>query len=148
MKSVPLLLTAALLAGCASTAGSRDDLARYGTAPSEEDLYQMMSRYRDTLPPTRYVSYRDKGYQDSVKKVSYTDEQGRPQYAWEYGFEVAAYDTADQAPIDWTPRRVIFFNGRAIRIMDQAGNPLHLESRPQPPASVVPTPTPSFSPRR
>ncbi|HYG45066.1 MAG TPA: hypothetical protein VEA17_19270 [Bordetella sp.] len=155
MKSVPLLLMTALLAGCASTAGSRDDLARYGTAPSDEDLYQLMSQYRDTLPATRYVSYRDKGYADSVRKISYTDQQGQPQYGWQYEFEVATYDTVDQAPADWTPRRVIFFNGRPLRLVDQAGNPIRLESGTPPPATTtttttIPTPTPSSTsnPRR
>ncbi|MBV7486061.1 hypothetical protein [Bordetella sp. BOR01] len=152
MKSVPFLLMTALLAGCASTAGSRDDLARYGTAPSEDDLYQMMSQYRDTLPPTRYVSYRDKGYADSVKKVSYTDEQGQFQHGWEYDFEVASYDTMDKASADWSPRRVIFFNGRPLRIVDQAGSPIRLESQapPSTTTTITPTPTPSSTsnPRR
>jgi len=143
MKNVPILLTAALLAGCASTAGSPDELARYGTPPSEQDLYQLMSQYRDTLPATRYVSYRDKGYQDSVKKTRYTNEQGQPQYGWEYDFEVAAYDAVNQDPVAWSPRRAIFFNGRPIRVEDWSGNPVQLGSPAAPAPAAVPTSTPS-----
>src|SRR3546814_2992460 len=129
MKSVPILLTAALRAGCASTAGSPDDLARYGTAPSEQDLYQLMSQYRDTLPATRYVSYRDKGYQNSVKKTRYTDEQGQPQYGWEYDFEVAAYDAVNQNPRGWTSRRVILLNGGHIRVEEGSGKMVRIDSQ-------------------
>ncbi|MBO9353761.1 hypothetical protein GG851_07120 [Bordetella petrii] len=143
MKSVPILLTAALLAGCASTAGSPDQLARYGTAPSEQDLYELMSDYRDTLPATRYVSYRDKGYHDSVKKVSYTDEQGQQRYGWEYDFEVATYDTVEDTPPAWSPRRAIFFNGRPLRVEDAAGNPVQAGAQTAPAPATVPTPTPS-----
>ncbi len=137
MKCLPFLLMATLLAGCASTADSRNDLARYGTAPSEDDLYQFMSKNRDTLPPTRYVSYRDKGYLDAVKKTSYTDEQGQARYGWGYDFEVATYDTVDNNPVVWNPRRAIFFNGRLVFVQAQAqhpGNP----TAPTPPAASNP----------
>lgn len=150
MKRVSLLLISALVAGCATTTGgTRDDLARYGTAPSEEDLYQMMSHYRDQLPPTRYVSYRDKGYQNSVKKVEYSDAQGKLQAGWEYDFEVSNYDSVDQPPPEWTPRRAIFFNGRLIRLTDQAGNVIPLNSQTQATVPAVPAQPPNtVSPRR
>jgi hypothetical protein len=143
MKKILFLVPAALLAGCASTAGSPGDSARYGTAPSEHDLYELMTQYRDTLPATRYVSYRDKGYQESVKKISYTDAQGQPKYGWEYEFEVAAYDAMDQNPIGWSARRAIFFNGRPIRMEDGAGTPIPLRPEAAPAQAIVPTPTPA-----
>ncbi|MCD0504589.1 hypothetical protein [Bordetella petrii] len=139
MKIVTLLVMMAALAGCAAP-GSREDLARYGTAPSEEDLYQLMDQYRNSVPPTRYVSYRDKGYADSVKKTTYTDEQGQPQYGWEYLFDVAAYDTIEKTSMEWHARRAIFFNGRPIMLLDQSGQRIRLGSQVPP----VPAPAPAM----
>ncbi|MFD4836560.1 hypothetical protein ACFWP0_03575 [Achromobacter sp. NPDC058515] len=121
MKQLFLVLSACLLAGCAAGT-SQNDLAKYGTPPSDEDLYQYMSTLRDSMPPTRYVSYRDKGYVESVKKTVYTDEAGKPASGWQYDFEVAAYDQVGATPPEWTARRVVFFNGRPIGGFDENGN--------------------------
>lgn len=122
MKKLFLVLSACLLAGCATSGPSQNDLARYGTPPSDEDLYQYMSTLRDSMPPTRYVSFRDKGYADSVKKATYTDQDGRAAAGWEYDFEVAAYDEVGTAPPQWGSHRAVFFNGRPIGMFDGNGN--------------------------
>jgi hypothetical protein len=141
MKRLSLVLTTCLLAGCAGTVATKNDLATYGTPPSEDDLYQYMSSLRDTLPPTRYVSYRDKGYADSVKKGTFTGEDGKPAAGWIYAFEVAGYDQVGPEQPQWTARRVVFFNGRAIGGFDGNGN--FTRSGAQPPASTAPAATPA-----
>ncbi|EHK65580.1 hypothetical protein [Achromobacter arsenitoxydans] len=138
MKRLSLIFSTCLLAGCAGTVATQKDLATYGTPPSEDDLYQYMSSLRDTLPPTRYVSYRDKGYADSVKKATYTGEDGKPVSGWEYAFEVAGYDQVGPEQPQWTARRVVFFNGRAIGGFDGNGN--FMRTGAQPPAASAPAP--------
>lgn len=141
MKRLFLLLSACLLTGCASSVATQNDLAKYGTPPSDEDLYQYMSTLRDSMPPTRYVSYRDKGYADSVKKATYTGEDGKPASGWEYDFEVAAFDQPGTAPTQWSPRRAVFFNGRPIGAFDQNGT--FVRSGSQGPAPTEPAAAPA-----
>lgn len=141
MKRLSLVLTACVLAGCAGTVATKNDLATYGTPPSDEDLYQYMSTLRDAMPPTRYVSYRDKGYADSVKKATVIGEDGNPVSGWEYDFEVAAYDQIGPDQPQWTARRVLFFNGRPIGGFDANGKFMRASAQPaavQAPAAAPP----------
>ncbi|KRC80534.1 hypothetical protein D3C87_366240 [compost metagenome] len=138
MKRLFLVVSTCLIAGCASSVATQNDLAKYGTPPSEDDLYQYMSTLRDSMPPTRYVSYRDKGYADSVKKGTYTGEDGKPVAGWQYDFEVAGYDQVGPNQLQWTARRVVFFNGRPIGGFDANGN--FMRSGAQPPAPQAPAP--------
>lgn len=140
MKRLFLVFSTCLVAGCAGTVATKDDLAKYGTPPSDDDLYQYMSTLRDSMPPTRYVSYRDKGYAESVKKTTVTGEDGRPLSGWEYDFEVAGYDQMGPEQPQWTVRRVVFFNGRAIGGFDANGN--FVRNRAQPPAPPAPPAAP------
>lgn len=122
MKRVVFALSVFALAGCASPPGSQADLTQYGTPPSDQDLYQYMSSLRDSLPPTRYVSYRDQGYDGSIRKVTLTDQDGKSMSAWEYDFDLATYDSVDaMPPTQWRGYRTIFFNGRPIGMLAPDG---------------------------
>jgi len=121
MKKLLLVLSTCLVAGCAAPVATQSDLAQYGTPPSDEDLHAYMSTMRDVLPPTRYVSYRDKGYANSVKKAVYTGDDGKPVAGWEYDFEVATYDQIGPEQPQWSRYRAFFFNGRQIGLLDQNG---------------------------
>ncbi len=118
MKWVALALSVCALASCATPPGSQTDVAQYGTPPSDQDLYQYMSHLRDSLPPTRYVTFRDDGYQHAVKKLTFTDQDGKTVAAWEYDFVIAVYDDVDAQPAPRQRRyRAIFFNGRPIGML-------------------------------
>ena len=149
MKRFALACAFGMLAGCASHPADRGDQARYGTPPSEEDLYQYLSVLRDSLPPTRYVSYRDAGYAASLKQTSAADADGQQIAGWEYDFEASGYDTVDGKPMRWTPYRALFFNGRPVGVIDAQGR-LHraptLPDSAAPAPAPAPTPTPSKTP--
>lgn len=121
MKKLMLVSALAILAGCAAQPQNRADQARYGTAPSEEDLYQYMAQLRDSMPPARYVSYRDSGYAKAVKPGTAIDSDGQQIAGWEYDFEATSYDAIDGKARNWTGYRALFFNGRAIGIIDAQG---------------------------
>ena len=140
MKRLFLVLSTCVLAGCAGTVATKNDLAKYGTPPSDEDLYQYMSTLRDSMPPTRYVSYRDKGYAESVKKTTFAGEDGKPMSGWEYDFDVAAYDQLGPDQPQWTARRVVFFNGRAIGGFDANGKFMRASAQP---SAAAPAPAPA-----
>ncbi|WP_233237003.1 hypothetical protein [Bordetella sp. LUAb4] len=143
MNRVALALSVCVLAGCASQSGKQADIAQYGTPPSDEDLHQYMSSLRDTLPPTRYVTYRDHGYDASVKKATFTDQDGQPMMGWEYDFDVATYDTVDaKPPPQYRPYRAVFFNGRPVGILDANGRFIRGGLQDQVP--VPPSPPPGM----
>ncbi len=149
MKRLFLVLSTCVLAGCAGTVATKNDLAKYGTPPSDEDLYQYMSTLRDSMPPTRYVSYRDKGYAESVKKTTFAGDDGKPMSGWEYDFDVAAYDQLGPDQPLWTARRVVFFNGRAIGGFDANGKFMRASAQPSAAAPApMPAPAPAASPAR
>lgn len=141
MKRLFLVLSTCMLAGCASSVATQNDLAKYGTPPSDDDLYQYMSTLRDSMPPTRYVTYRDKGYADSVKKAVFTDENGKPVSGWEYDFEVAGYDQVGPEQPQWTPRRAVFFNGRPVGAFDANGTFVRNSAQHQAPPEPAAAPT-------
>lgn len=136
MNRLAFALSTCILAGCTTSPGSGTDLARYGTPPSEDDLYQYMSSLRDSLPPTRYVSYRDKGYANAVKKTTFTDQDGRQSLGWEYAFDIATYDELGSTPPQWSPHRAIFFNGRPIGLIDSDGRLIRGNPPDQVPAAA------------
>lgn len=145
MNRVALALSVCVLAGCASQSGKQSDIAQYGTPPSDEDLHQYMSSLRDTLPPTRYVTFRDYGYDVSVKRVGFTDQDGQPMTGWEYDFDVATYDAPATKPAtQYQPYRAIFFNGRPIGMLDANGR--FSRNAPQDQVPVPPSP-PAGMPR-
>lgn len=127
MKRFALACALGMLVGCVSHPADRGDQARYGTPPSEEDLYQYLSALRDSMPPTRYVSYRDAGYAGSLKQTSAADPDGQQISGWEYDFEASGYDAVDGKPLRWTSYRALFFNGRALGVIDSQGR-LHRQS--------------------
>ncbi|MDQ8032040.1 MAG: hypothetical protein REJ50_08500 [Bordetella sp.] len=148
MKRFALACALGLLAGCATHPADRGDQARYGTPPSDEDLYHYLSVLRDTLPPTRYVSYRDAGYAASLKQASAADADGQQVAGWEYDFEASGYDAVDGRPVRWTPYRALFFNGRPIGLIDAQGRLQRVPTSMPAPAStdVAAPPAPAKMP--